>query len=118
MSINLALSLLLGAGQLFVGAAFVYRIVAHGQWRLPKWFLLLTIAAWFVASGAAELFVSGMEVTHNIAGKPSLQVFRYGARERIHVGRRFDRARCGAGGLSHLARRSDATTRRISCTRA
>lgn len=76
MSINLALSLLFGAGQLLVGAAFVYRIVAHGEWRLPKWFLLLTIAGWFVASGATELFVSGMEVTHNIAGKPSLQVFR------------------------------------------
>jgi hypothetical protein len=76
LSINLLLSLLFGAGQLFVGAAFVYRIVARGQWRLPKWFLLLTIAGWFVASGAAELFVSGMEVTHNIAGKPSLPVFQ------------------------------------------
>ncbi|MGH2484893.1 MAG: hypothetical protein ACRDHE_02670 [Ktedonobacterales bacterium] len=75
MSINLALSLLFGAGQLLLGAAFVYRIVAQGQWRVPKRFLLLTIAAWFVASGATELCVTGMEVTHNISGEPSLQVF-------------------------------------------
>lgn len=76
MSINLTLSLLFGAGQLFLGAGFVIRLLARGQWRLFKWFLLLTIAAWFAVSGAMELFVSGMEVTHNISGKPSLQAFR------------------------------------------
>ncbi|HEX6818280.1 MAG TPA: hypothetical protein VF120_07895 [Ktedonobacterales bacterium] len=75
MSINLAFSLLFGCAQLVIGLLFVYRIVARGMWRSPKWFLLLIIAAWFAMSGVIELFVSGMEVSHSATGHPSVRGF-------------------------------------------
>ena len=75
LSINLAFSLLFGFGQLGLGVLFIRRIAARGMWRDPKWFLLLVIAAWFVMSGLAEIFVSGMEVSRRLSGHPSARSF-------------------------------------------
>ncbi|MGH2517502.1 MAG: hypothetical protein ACRDHP_17770 [Ktedonobacterales bacterium] len=73
--VSLALSLVFGAGQLVVGAGVAYHLLARSEWRRPNRFLLLLIALWFVASGVTELFVSGMETAHGIAGAPSLAEF-------------------------------------------
>lgn len=72
---NLAFSLLFGIGQLVIGAAVVARMLSRGGWRVPRSILLLIIAAWFVMSGAVELVVSGMEVSHRVSGRPSAETF-------------------------------------------
>lgn len=72
-SVNLALSLLFGVGQVVAGSL----LVAHGRkrWRRAGVFLLMLAGAWFVCSGAIELFVSGMESMQRISGTPDRATF-------------------------------------------
>ena len=66
--INLALSLLFGAGQIVVGIL----LVTHGrnQWRRAGVFILILVGAWFLCSGVVESFVSGMEALQRLSGVP------------------------------------------------
>lgn len=72
-SVSLALSLLFGVGQIVVGSL----LVAHGRkrWHRAGVFLLMLAGAWFVCSGAIELFVSGMESLQRISGVPDHATF-------------------------------------------
>ena len=72
---SLTLSLIFGAGQVIVGGAVAYRLFTHSEWRRLKLFALLLIALWFIASGVTELFVSGMETSHDVRGIPSAAGF-------------------------------------------
>ncbi|HEX2347329.1 MAG TPA: hypothetical protein VHI51_02735 [Ktedonobacterales bacterium] len=69
MPINLILSLVFGVGQVVVGGWLAWH-VAHG--KLGRWrtALLVVVGLWFVASGGAELFVSGMETSLRLTGAP------------------------------------------------
>lgn len=70
MPINFILSLVFGAGQVAVGGWLVWH-VAHGnlgRWRTT---LLAAVGLWFVASGCAELFVTGMETSQRLTGAPA-----------------------------------------------
>lgn len=73
--INLVLSLVFGFGQIAVGALVARRILAGGAWRRPSALLLLAVSCWFVASGACEIFVSGMEAARALGGVPSPATF-------------------------------------------
>lgn len=72
-SVNLALSLLFGAGQIVVGALFVAN--ARNRWRRAGVFLLALVGAWFICSGVIELFVSGMETMQRLSGAPDHATF-------------------------------------------
>jgi hypothetical protein len=54
-------------------------LVAHGararRWRRAGVFVAMLAGAWFVWSGATELFVSGMEVAQHLARAPSPAAF-------------------------------------------
>ena len=71
--VNLAFSLLFGAGQIAVGALFL----AHGRnrWRSAGVFLLMLVGVWFLCSGVIELFVSGMESLQRLSGAPDAATF-------------------------------------------
>lgn len=71
--VNLALSLLFGAGQIVVGGL----LVRHGRtrWRRGGVFVMMLAGAWFVCSGIIELFVSGMEALQRISGVPDHATF-------------------------------------------
>lgn len=75
MPINLVLSLIFGVGQILAGAVVARRILAGAAWRRPSALLLLAVSCWFVASGACELFVSGMEASRTLGGVPSAAAF-------------------------------------------
>jgi uncharacterized membrane protein len=72
-SLNLALSLLFGVGQIVVGGV----LVAQGRrrWRRGSVFLVMLVGVWFVCSGAIELFVSWMESLQRVTGAPGSQTF-------------------------------------------
>lgn len=72
-SVNLVLSLLFGVGQIVVGSL----LVSHGRrgWRRAGNFVLMLVGAWFVCSGAIELFVSGMETLQRVSGVPDPAMF-------------------------------------------
>lgn len=72
-SVNLALSLLFGVGQIVVGVL----LVRHGwtRWRRGGVFVMMLAGAWFVCSGVIELFVSGMEALQRISGVPDHSTF-------------------------------------------
>ena len=70
LPINLVLSLVFGVGQVVVGGWLAWH-VAHGglgRWRHA---LLIAVGLWFVVSGCAELFVSGMESSLRLTGAPT-----------------------------------------------
>ena len=71
--VNLALSLLFGAGQIVVGALFVAN--ARNRWRRAGVFLLALVGTWFICSGVIELFVSGMETVQRLSGAPDHATF-------------------------------------------
>jgi hypothetical protein len=73
--LSLVLSLVFGIGQLVVGVGVTRWVLAARRWRRPSLFVLLLLAIWFVCSGAAELFVSGMESLHLLAGWPRTSAF-------------------------------------------
>ena len=75
MTVNLVLSLIFGVGQIVVGGALVGYGVTGGRWRRWRVALAAFIGAWFVASGGAELLVSGMEVAQRLTGAPTPAVF-------------------------------------------
>lgn len=70
-NLSLIISLLFGIGQVAGGAAVVWWLLARRRAGGPRTFVLLLIAAWFVCSGIAELFVSGMETAHLVSGQPA-----------------------------------------------
>ena len=72
-SVNLVLSLLFGVGQIVAGCL----LVAHGRrgWRRGGVFILMLVGAWFVCSGATELFVSGMEAFQRVGVDPDPATF-------------------------------------------
>ena len=72
-SINLVLSLLFGVGQIVVGCL----LLTHGRrrWRRGGVLVLMFVGAWFVCSGATELFVSGMEAFQRAGGGPDPATF-------------------------------------------
>lgn len=70
LPINFMLSLVFGVGQILVGGWLAWH-VAHGglgRWRQA---LLVAVGLWFVVSGCAELFVSGMETSLRLTGAPT-----------------------------------------------
>lgn len=71
--VNLVLSLVFGLGQIVVGGL----LIAHGRsrWRRVGVFVVMLAGAWFVCSGAVELFVSGMESAQRISGVPDHATF-------------------------------------------
>lgn len=75
MQINLILSLVFGVGQVVAGLFVSRRLLANAPWRRPGSLTLLLLSCWFVASGLCELFVSGMEAAHTLAGAPTLATF-------------------------------------------
>jgi hypothetical protein len=75
VQINLVLSLIFAVGQIVAGVFVARRVVGGNAWQRPSMPLLLALSCWFVASGACELFVSGMETAHVLGGTPSLATF-------------------------------------------
>ena len=75
MTVNLALSLIFGLGQLVVGGALVVYGATNGRWRRWRIALAALVGAWFVASGVTELIVSGMEVARRLTNTPSAATF-------------------------------------------
>jgi hypothetical protein len=70
MPINFILSLVFGVGQVVVGGWLAWH-VAHGnlgRWRTT---LLVAVGLWFMASGCAELCVTGMETSLRLTGAPA-----------------------------------------------
>lgn len=61
-SLNLAISLLFGVGQIAVGVALALRGLRHGSWRRAMLFTVALLGLWLACSGIAELIVSGFEV--------------------------------------------------------
>jgi hypothetical protein len=74
-SLSLVLSLVFGIGQLVVGVGVTRWVLAARRWRRPNLFVLLLLALWFACSGAAELFVSGMESLHVLTSWPQVASF-------------------------------------------
>lgn len=72
-SVNLALSLLFGLGQIVVGFLLVSR--GRRQWRRAGVFVMMLAGAWFVCSGTIEIFVSGMETLQRVGGVPDRSTF-------------------------------------------
>jgi hypothetical protein len=69
-NLSLVISLLFGIGQIAGGGAVVWWLLARRRAGEPRTFMLLLIASWFICSGIAELFVSGMEIAHQVSGQP------------------------------------------------
>lgn len=75
--LSLALSLVFGAGQVVVGIALVVHGVRQGRWRGGGTLYLATLCGlWLVASGLAELLVSGMVSAHTLIGMPGAPTVR------------------------------------------
>ena len=76
LPINLALSLIFGAGQIVVGAALMRHAAKHNRWRRAwRSFGLALAGVWLITSGAVELFVSGMEAFMRLTGTPTQAFF-------------------------------------------
>ena len=73
MTLSLLLSLLFGMAQVAGGGAVAWWLLARRCAGEPRRFVLLLIAVWFVCSGIAELFVSGMETAHQVSGQPPVR---------------------------------------------
>ena len=73
--LSLMLSLLFGAGQVVAGALLTGYGARAGRWRRVSLYLALLFGVWCVASGLAELLVSGMETARHVVGQPSVSVF-------------------------------------------
>jgi hypothetical protein len=69
------LSLLFALAQIVAGVFVARRIFFRRLWRKPGPFVLLLIALWFVCSGIAELFVSGMEAVRRLHSGPDAATF-------------------------------------------
>jgi hypothetical protein len=74
-NLSLVISLLFGIGQVAGGGAVVWWLLAHRRAGEPRTFVLLLLASWFMCSGIAELFVSGMEFARQVSGQPSVHAF-------------------------------------------
>src|SRR5690348_10574365 len=70
LPINFVLSLVFGVGQVIVGAWLAWHVARGGlgRWRRA---LLVAVGLWFVVSGCAELFVTGMETSLRLTGAPT-----------------------------------------------
>jgi len=68
-------SLLFAFAQLAGGGWVVAWGARGGRWRRAGVFVLMLLAAWFVWSGATELFVSGMELAQRLRGAPTAAAF-------------------------------------------
>jgi hypothetical protein len=73
--VSLVLSLAFGVGQVIVGLGVARWVLLARRWRKASLFVLLLLALWFVCSGIAELFVSGMETLRLITRWPALAAF-------------------------------------------
>ena len=73
--INLIGSLIFGAGQLAVGAFLLVHGIRAERWRRLGTFLTMLVGAWFIASGVAELLVSGMELAQRLGHGPNAFTF-------------------------------------------
>jgi hypothetical protein len=74
-TISLIGSLIFAVGQLVVGGLLVAFGVGERRWRRAGVFVAMLAGAWFVWSGATELFVSGMEVAQLAVHAPSPAAF-------------------------------------------
>jgi hypothetical protein len=73
--VGLVGSLIFAAGQLVVGGLLVWHGTQGQRWRRGGVFVAMLAGAWFVWSGAIELFVSGMEISQRLAHTPSPAAF-------------------------------------------
>lgn len=73
--LSLVGSLIFGALQLGVGGLLVLHGSRERRWRRPGVFVAMLAGAWFVWSGATELFVSGMELAQRVAHAPGAATF-------------------------------------------
>ena len=69
--VMLAISLLFGMGQIAGGGGLVLRGLRGGRWRRLGIYATMVLGAWFVCSGAVELFVSTLTVTAGTWGLPA-----------------------------------------------
>jgi hypothetical protein len=74
-AISLIGSLIFAVGQLVVGGLLLAYGVREQRWRRAGVFVAMLAGAWFVWSGATELFVSGMEVAQRTVHTPSPAAF-------------------------------------------
>jgi hypothetical protein len=72
---NLALSLLFGAGQVIAGVLLVRYGARESRWRRASVFLAMLFGVWLATSGLAEVLVSGMESARQLFGGPSAATF-------------------------------------------
>lgn len=75
VSISLFLSLVFAIGQIVVGAGVACWLLLRQRWRKANLFILFLLSIWFVCSGVTELFVSGMEASHDLRGMPTSAIF-------------------------------------------
>jgi hypothetical protein len=69
--VMLAISLIFGVGQIAVGAGLVIRGLRGGRWRRLGIYATMVLGAWFMCSGAVELFVSALTATSDAWGQPT-----------------------------------------------
>src|SRR5579864_229361 len=75
LPLTLVMSLIFGIGQLAIGAWLIVVPLAPARRRQWRFAILLFAGLWLVASGATELFVSGMEASKRLTGAPSAAMF-------------------------------------------